>query len=77
MYAIKDITEKQVLCWDYKQTKKIYHSYWFYGFQPINHISVYSESKKNTKQVSQLDRWNEEIVLKTEIGKKYPSTNTQ
>ena len=24
MYAIKEITEKQVLCWDYKQTKKIY-----------------------------------------------------
>ena len=22
MYAIKEITEEQVLCWDYKQTKK-------------------------------------------------------
>ena len=46
MYAIKDITEKKVLGWDYKQTKKIYHSSWFYGCQPINHRSVYSEYQK-------------------------------
>ena len=26
IYAIKEITEKKVLRWDYKQTKKIYHS---------------------------------------------------
>ena len=46
MYAIKYITENQVLCWDYKQTKKIYHSSWFYGCQLKNHRSVYSESQK-------------------------------
>ena len=46
MYAIKEMTEKQVLRWDYKQTKKIYHSSWFYGCQPRNHRSVYSESQK-------------------------------
>ena len=46
MYAIKEITEKQVLCWDYRQTKKIYHSSWFYGCQPRNNRLVYSESQK-------------------------------
>ena len=46
MYAIKEITEKQVISWDYKQTKRIYHSSWFYGCQPRNHISVYLESQK-------------------------------
>ena len=45
-YEIKEITEKQVLRWDYKQTNKIYYSSWFYGCQPINHKSVYSESQK-------------------------------
>ena len=29
MYANKEITEKKVLHWYYKQTKKIYHSSWF------------------------------------------------
>ena len=29
-----------------KKTKKIYHSSWFYGCQPRNHRSVYSESQK-------------------------------
>ena len=46
MYAIKEITEKQVLRWYHKQTKKIYHSSWFYGCQLRNHRSVYSESEK-------------------------------
>ena len=46
MYAIKEITEEQVLRWDYKQTNKIYHSSWFYGCQPRNHRSVYSEYQK-------------------------------
>ena len=46
MYAIKDITEEQVLRWDYKQTKKIYHLSWFYGCQSGNHRSIYSESQQ-------------------------------
>ena len=42
MYAIKEITEKQVIRWDNKQTKKIYHSSWFYGCQPIkSQISLF------------------------------------
>ena len=77
MYAMKYITEKQVLLWDHKQTKNIYHSSWFYGLQQRNNRSVSSESQKKTRQGSQLDRCNEEIILKTEIGNKYPSTNTQ
>ena len=51
MYAIKEITEKQVLRWDYKQTKHIYHSSWFYGWQQRNNRSFYSESQKYTCQV--------------------------
>ena len=46
MYAIKETTKKQILCWYYKQTKKIYNSSWIYGCQPRNHRSVYSESQK-------------------------------
>ena len=54
MYAIKDITEEQVLRWDYKQTKHIYHSSWFYGWQQRNNRSVYSKSQKKPNKVHHL-----------------------
>ena len=40
-------------------------------------MSVYSEYQKNTKQGSPLDRCNEEIILKTDIGNKFESPNTK
>ena len=62
MYAIKEIAEEQVLSWDYKKTKNIYHSSLFHGWQQRNNRSVYWESQKKTKLGSQLDRWNEELI---------------
>ena len=77
LYAFKENTKKQALCWYYIQTKKVYHSSLIYGCQPYNCRSIHSESQKQPKQGSWPAEWNEGITLKTDIGKNYQTGNTK